>query len=89
MHWFLAILRLAIVITAYVVAVTGEAGAAGLKRLALVIANADYVHTPALNNPLKDAGLISGKLKELGFEVQLEGTINAISHGRTDLPSAC
>jgi hypothetical protein len=72
MHRIVAILRLAVLITACVVAVTGNAGAAGLKRLALVIANTAYVHTQTLNNPLNDATLISGKLRELGFDVQFE-----------------
>jgi WD40 repeat protein len=48
-----------------------------LKRLALVIANAAYVHTETLNNPLNDATLISGKLRELGFDVQFEKDVGA------------
>ena len=76
-HWVLGILRLAVLITGCVVAATGDAGAAGLKRLALVIANAAYVHTETLNNPLNDATLISGKLRELGFDVQFEKDVGA------------
>jgi WD40 repeat protein/uncharacterized caspase-like protein len=78
MRRILTFLRLAILITTYVaITVSGEANAAGLKRVALVIANAGYVHTPTLVNPLNDAALISSKLKELGFDVQLEKDVGA------------
>lgn len=39
------------------------------ERKALVIGNADYVGA-ALRNPVRDANLVSGKLRELGFSVQ-------------------
>jgi hypothetical protein len=39
------------------------------KRLALIIGNADYLNSPALQNPLNDAAAISTSLKELGFTV--------------------
>ncbi len=48
-----------------------------MKRLALVIADADYVHTPTLKNPPNDAILISDKLRELGFESPRKGTFLA------------
>ena len=78
MRSILTILRLAVLITTFVtILVSGDADATGLKRLALVIANAAYVHTPTLNNPPNDATLISGKLRELGFDVQLEKDVGA------------
>ena len=39
------------------------------KRLALVIGNADYKNGTSLKNPVNDANLIEGTLKELGFDV--------------------
>ena len=39
------------------------------KRVALVIGNADYLHTKSLPNPVNDAKDISDKLRSLGFEV--------------------
>jgi hypothetical protein len=39
------------------------------KRLALVIGNADYGNSNVLKNPVNDANLIEGTLKNLGFEV--------------------
>lgn len=38
-------------------------------RLALVIGNANYVKLGRLSNPGRDADLIAGKLKQLGFDV--------------------
>jgi hypothetical protein len=58
MRWMLTIFRLAVLITICVTAPL-NGNAAGLKRLALVIANAAYTHTAPLNNPLNDATLIS------------------------------
>jgi caspase domain-containing protein/WD40 domain-containing protein len=75
MRWTLTVVRLAVLITACVAPASVDA--AGLKRLALVIANAAYVHTTTLKNPIKDAALISDKLRELGFEVQLEKDVGA------------
>jgi len=39
------------------------------KRLALIIGNADYGNSNVLRNPVNDANLIEGTLKNLGFEV--------------------
>ena len=39
------------------------------KRIALVIGNADYSNGVSLKNPVNDANLIEGTLKELGFDV--------------------
>jgi len=48
------------------------------KRVALVIGNSAYQHTPALQNPKNDAADIAAVLKDLGFEV----------HQGIDLPKA-
>jgi len=48
-------------------------GAAAEKRVALVIGNSAYQHTPALRNPSNDASDMAAKLRELGFEV-IDGT---------------
>lgn len=42
------------------------------RRVALVIGNSAYVHTPRLENPKNDSGDVAAKLKRLGFEV-IEG----------------
>jgi uncharacterized caspase-like protein len=42
------------------------------KRVALVIGNAAYQHTPVLMNPKNDATDMSASLKKHGFEV-IEG----------------
>jgi WD40 repeat protein/uncharacterized caspase-like protein len=47
------------------------------KRVALVIANAEYAYTKPLRNPVNDANLIASKLHDLGFEVQIERELNA------------
>jgi hypothetical protein len=39
------------------------------NRLALVIGNSSYKHTSQLKNPANDADLISGKLRDIGFDV--------------------
>jgi uncharacterized caspase-like protein len=41
------------------------------KRLALVIGNANYVNSNALQNPVNDANAIAKALKEVGFTVLL------------------
>ena len=41
------------------------------RRVALVVGNAQYAHTPALPNPRNDAMDIAGTLKKVGFEVIL------------------
>jgi hypothetical protein len=57
--------------------VSAFADTAGFKRRALVVANATYQNTGVLKNPINDAALIAGKLKELGFEVELEQDLDA------------
>src|SRR5262249_42233995 len=58
------------------IALTGVNGATGNKR-ALIIANAGYRHTVPLKNPLHDAALIEGKLREIGFDVQFKKDLSA------------
>ena len=41
----------------------------GEKRLALVIGNADYGHSPALANPVNDARALRNALQNVGFDV--------------------
>lgn len=50
------------------------------KRLALVIGNANYNNIVSLRNPLNDASLISGDLRDLGFDVMClyDGTTREI-----------
>jgi WD40 repeat protein len=76
MRWMLTISRLAALITVCVTTPL-NGNAAGLKRLALVIANSAYTYTAPLNNPLNDATLIGEKLRELGFDVRLEKDVGA------------
>lgn len=42
------------------------------KRIALVIGNSNYIHSPSLDNPVQDAELISNTLKSSGFEVIMQ-----------------
>ncbi|HEU0158673.1 MAG TPA: caspase family protein, partial [Hyphomicrobiaceae bacterium] len=44
------------------------------KRVALVIGNAAYEHTPKLNNATRDADAMAALFKRAGFEVVLEQT---------------
>jgi WD40 repeat protein len=55
----------------------GCAKATDNKRLALVIANSKYQHTATLKNPPNDSDLIAGKLRGLGFQVQVEHDLDA------------
>jgi uncharacterized caspase-like protein len=41
------------------------------RRVALVIGNAHYAHTPALRNPVNDAQDVAAELKQVGFDVTL------------------
>jgi hypothetical protein len=43
--------------------------ASGQKRIALVIGNANYLHSPALANPVNDARAIRDALQNVGFDV--------------------
>ncbi len=42
--------------------------AANAQKVALVIANSDYEHTSQLANPSQDAALVSGALRQAGFQ---------------------
>lgn len=86
MRWALGIARRVTFITTCViflittcVAAPLSDNAVGSKRFALVIANAAYMHTAKLKNPLRDVALISDKLRELGFDVQLKEDVGAKS----------
>jgi len=57
--------------------------AADNKRLALVIANGDYLHTAVLKNPVNDSRLIVERLRDLGFQVQVETNLDAKALSRT------
>ena len=48
---------------------TGSAGFAATKRVALVIGNSAYQHTPILENPKNDAADMTAALSDLGFAV--------------------
>ena len=60
----------------------GWAHAADNKRHALVIANSQYKHADVLKNPPNDSRLIAGKLRDLGFEVQVESDLDARAFSR-------
>jgi uncharacterized caspase-like protein len=77
MRWSGAIVKLAVVAAICMTAAPSRVVAAGVKRLALVVANSAYVHTTALRNPVSDAALIGDKLRQLGFEVQFARDVGA------------
>jgi hypothetical protein len=56
---------LALVVSAFCWAETANAQ----KRVALVIGNSAYAHTPMLANPRNDAGDVAAALKGFGFEI--------------------
>jgi uncharacterized caspase-like protein len=47
------------------------AQASAERRVALVVGNSQYEHTPALSNPRNDAEDIADALKKVGFEVEV------------------
>ncbi len=53
------------------------------KRLALVIGNSEYSNGVSLKNPVNDANLIEGTLKELGFDV-----IKSLNVGKTEMENS-
>lgn len=70
------VLRLAVLTSILLLAMPGGLDAdlphaVAQKRVALVIGNAAYRHTPELTNPKNDAADIGGVLKERGFHVIL------------------
>src|SRR5215471_5471388 len=52
------------------------------RRVALVIGNAHYAHTPALPNPRNDAQDVADTLKKVGFEVTLGYDLDQIKFAR-------
>ncbi len=61
-------LRLAVVSIA-LIALSWAAPAMADKRVALVVGNSAYIHSPQLPNPVNDASAIAKALTEAGFEV--------------------
>ncbi|MFH0842371.1 MAG: caspase family protein [Bacteroidota bacterium] len=53
------------------------------KRLALIFGNADYKNGTPLKNPVNDANLMEGTLKELGFDV-----IKRLNVGKSEMEYA-
>jgi hypothetical protein len=53
------------------------------RRVALVVGNAQYAHTPALPNPRNDAQDIADTLKRIGFEVTLGYDLDQTRFART------
>jgi WD40 repeat protein len=74
-----ALLRIVLVFCFFGV---GCANATDNKRLALVIANSKYQRTAALKNPPNDSNLIAAKLRDLGFQVQVENDLDAKAFSR-------
>ena len=54
---------------AVTLSVAGVASADDHRRVALIVANGDYVNGGSLKNPVGDAGLIEDALKKAGFQV--------------------
>jgi WD40 repeat protein len=71
-----AIARTGLIVLA-ILLIMAPADAIASKRVALMIANGAYAHTPALKNPPKDVAAIAEKLRALGFKVRLEANLNA------------
>lgn len=64
--------RLAMVLAAAMVlslSLFGGARADAPRRVALVVANGDYVHAGSLKNPVNDARLVAASLKSAGFQI--------------------
>jgi hypothetical protein len=53
------------------------------RRVALVVGNAQYAHTPALPNPRNDAQDIADVLRRVGFEVTLGYDLDQTQFART------
>jgi len=63
----LAAMLLATLVVAFVS--MGQAYADAPRRVALVVANGDYLHAGSLKNPVNDAKLVAGALKNAGFQI--------------------
>ena len=64
---------LAVCLTAALLLFGAHGPAAAEKRVALVIGNSAYQHTPALKNPSNDATDVAAALRQLDFDV-IDGT---------------
>src|SRR5262245_65078062 len=53
------------------------------RRVALVVGNAQYAHTPALPNPRNDAQDVADALRRVGFEVTLGYDLDQTRFART------
>ena len=73
-------LALALVVIGGWLAATTTSAAAKNNRVALVIGNSAYQHTPTLTNPRHDAADVAAVLKGLGFQV-----IEGLDLGRTEM----
>lgn len=62
-------LRFPAIILAFLFLLASFANASAERRIALVLANADYAHLPTLKNAVGDGEAVAEKLKSLGFEV--------------------
>ncbi len=62
-----AAMLLATLIVAFVS--MGQAHADAPRRVALVVANGDYLHAGSLKNPVNDAQLVARSLKSAGFQI--------------------
>lgn len=71
-HPRFVIMRRLITILVPLIVFVAQVSPAAAKRVALVIGNAAYAHTPKLDNPKNDAADMAAALKALGFEV-IEG----------------
>jgi len=63
----LAAMLLAAVVVAFVS--MGQVRADAPRRVALVVANGNYLHAGSLKNPVNDAQLVAGALKNAGFQI--------------------
>ena len=58
-----------VVVVLLLLVLTGATAAHAQKRVALVIGNSEYQHTPSLANPKNDATDMIAVLKKLGFHL--------------------
>ncbi|MEQ1854666.1 MAG: caspase family protein, partial [Chthoniobacteraceae bacterium] len=63
--------------------VGGAAPAWAERRVALIIGNSAYQHTPRLINPANDADLIADQRRKVGFEVTLRTNLDLDDFQRT------
>ena len=62
-----AAMLLAMLVVAFVS--MGQAHADAPRRVALVVANGNYLHAGSLKNPVNDAQLVASALKDAGFQI--------------------